>query len=216
VSLVDARLYLVAPARIAAGDVAKLLPDLAAAGVDVFQLREAKDREAGDVIADGARIMEACRSAGLPFIVNDRPDIAVALGADGVHVGQNDVPPQVARRLVGSSIVGLSTHSTREVDEAVALGDVLDYIAVGPVNPTPTKPGRPGTGFELVSYAARRIPEDKPWFVTGGMSAETIPALLAAGGTRAVVVRAIAEAPDPVAATREIAAALNRNLHAHP
>ena len=207
-SLLDARLYLVAPARIAAGDVAKLIPELAVAGVDVFQLREPKDREAGDVMGAAARIMEACRSAGIPFVLNDRPDIALALGADGVHVGQNDIPPEIARRIVGGALVGLSTHSPREVDEAVALGDLLDYIAVGPVEATPTKPGRPGTGYHLVSYAARCIPADKPWFVTGGMSPKTIPALLEAGGSRAVVVRAIADAEDPVRAAQEIAEAL--------
>ena len=207
-NLLDARLYLVAPARIAAGDIAKLLPDLAAAGVDVFQLREPKEREAGDVIGAASRILEACHSAGIPFVLNDRPDIALALAADGVHVGQNDVPPQIARRIVGSGLVGLSTHSPREVDEAVALGDTLDYIAVGPVNATPTKPGRPGTGYELVTYAAHRIPDDKPWFVTGGMSPKTIPRLREAGGVRAVVVRAITEAKDPVAAAEQIAAAL--------
>lgn len=206
--LLDARVYFVAPARIAAGDVAKLIPGLAAAGVDVFQLREPKDREAGDVVAAAERLAEPCRSAGIPFIVNDRPDIALAVGADGVHVGQNDVSPKVARRIVGDALVGLSTHSPREIDEAVALGDLLDYIAVGPVNPTPTKPGRPGTGYELVSYAARQIPGDKPWFVTGGMSPETIPALLEAGGSRAVVVRAIADSADPISATLRIAAAL--------
>ena len=207
-SLLAARLYFVAPARIAAGDVAKLIPGLAGAGVDVFQLREPKDREAGDVVAEAERLAEACRSAGIPFIVNDRPDIALAVGADGVHVGQNDVPPAIARRIVGDALVGLSTHSPREIDEAVALSDLLDYIAVGPVNPTPTKPGRPGTGYELVTYAARHIPEGRPWFVTGGMSPETIPALLEAGGSRVVVVRAIADAADPVSATRQIAEAL--------
>lgn len=207
-TVADARIYFVAPSHITAGPVAELIPELAAAGVGIFQLRERKDVEAGDVIAAGRPILDACRRAGIPFVINDRPDVALALEADGVHVGQNDLPAEVARRIVGDALVGLSTHSPREIDEAVALGSTLDYIAVGPVEATPTKPGRSGTGYELVSYAARRIPETTPWFVTGGMRPKTIPALLEAGGRRVVVVRAIAEARDPVAAVRDIAKAL--------
>ena len=207
-SLADARIYLVAPARIAAGDVAALIPDLVAAGVGIFQLRERKDLEAGALMSAAEPIADACRRAGIPFVVNDRPDVALALEADGVHVGQDDVPPAIARRIVGDAFVGLSTHTPREVDAAVALGDTIDYIAVGPVEATPTKPGRAGTGFEIVTYAARRIPAEKPWFVTGGMRPKTIPALLAAGGSRVVVVRAITEAKDPIKATHAIREAL--------
>jgi thiamine-phosphate pyrophosphorylase len=197
-SLKDALLYLVAPARFAAGDLWKLIPELAAAGVDIVQLRE-KELEAGDVIRAAEPIAEACRSAGIPFIINDRPDVALAVGADGVHVGQNDLPPSWARRLCPDGIVGLSTHEREEVDAAVEAGALLDYIAVGPVNATPTKPGRPGTGLDLVSYAAGRITE-VPWFVTGGMDENTLGEVLEAGGRRIVVVRAITEALDPISA----------------
>ncbi|MFP5352992.1 MAG: thiamine phosphate synthase [Actinomycetota bacterium] len=192
----DALLYLVTPARIATGDVADMAADLKHAGVDVLQLRE-KDMEAGDILRVGVPLMEACREAGLPFIVNDRPDIAVTMGADGVHVGQNDLPVEATRGFVGDKIVGLSTHSTEEVDATAELWTLLDYVAVGPVNETPTKPGRPGTGLELVRHAAGTIP--LPWFVTGGMSPETLPATIEAGARRIVVVRAITEAGDPPA-----------------
>lgn len=193
----DALLYLVAPARIQAGEVADMAADLKDAGVDLLQLRE-KEMEAGDILRVGTPLVEACRAAGMPFIVNDRPDIAVTIGADGVHVGQNDLPVEAARGFVGDKIVGLSTHSQEQVDASTELWTLLDYVAVGPVNETPTKPGRPGTGLELVTHAAETIP--LPWFVTGGMGPETLPAAIDAGARRIVVVRAITEADDPPAA----------------
>lgn len=203
----DALLYLVAPARLAAGSLADLVPELAAAGVDLVQLRE-KEMEAGDLLRVGEPVRDACRSAGIPFIVNDRPDVALVLDADGVHVGQNDLPVDVTRALVGERIVGVSTHAPGEVDSAVARSDLLDYIAVGPVNETPTKPGRPGTGLSLVSHAASAI--RLPWYVTGGMAPDTLEPVLEAGGRRVVVVRAIAEAADPPS----VAARLKRMLQA--
>lgn len=204
-NLEHALLYLVAPARLAAGDLVDLVPDLASAGVDLLQLRE-KELEAGDVLRLGEPLLEACRAAGIPFVVNDRPDVALTLGADGVHVGQNDLPPRATRRIVGDRIVGLSTHTPAEIDATVALAELLDYVAVGPVNETPTKPGRPGTGIALVQHAARTL--QLPWFVTGGMSDDTLEPVLAAGARRIVVVRAITEAPDPPA----IAARLKQRL----
>ncbi len=200
-SLRDALLYLVAPARIAAGDVGELIPELAAAGVDLFQLRE-KELEAGDIVRLAGPIQTACRAAGMPFIINDRPDVALAVDADGVHVGQNDLPPDAARRIVGPRIVGLSTHAPEEVDAAVERSHLLDYVAVGPVNETPTKPGRPGTGLSLVRHAAATV--DLPWFVTGGMSERTVDSVLEAGARRIVVVRAITEAADPPAAAARL------------
>lgn len=197
----DALLYLVTPARIAAGEVADLAAELKEAGVDLLQLRE-KEMEAGDILRVGTPLMEACRAAGLPFIVNDRPDLAVTMGADGVHVGQNDLPVEATRGFVGDKIVGLSTHTTQEVDATAERFTLLDYVAVGPVNETPTKPGRPPTGLELVTHAAETIP--LPWFVTGGMSMETLPAAIEAGARRIVVVRAITESGDPPAAAARL------------
>ena len=192
------RLYLVSPARIRAGLLVDAIPELVSAGVDIVQLRE-KEAEAGDVMRAAARLLAACRQAGVPLIINDRPDVALAVGADGVHLGQNDLSAGIARRILGPDvIVGRSTHAPEEIDAELGSPDALDYIAVGPVNETPTKPGRPGTGLDLVRHAATR--SSLPWFVTGGMNAETLPDAMTAGARRIVVVRAITEAADPVGA----------------
>lgn len=206
-ALADARLYLVAPARLAAGDLASLVPELAQAGVDVVQLRE-KEMEAGDLLRLGEPILAACREAGVPFIVNDRPDVALALGADGVHLGQNDLPVAVARRILGRALVGRSTHAEEEVDAEGAAAEPPDYIAVGPVFETPTKPGRPAAGLGLVRYAARRARQ--PWFAIGGINPDTLPAVLEAGARRIVVVRAIVEAARPPEAAAALRALLEQ------
>ncbi|MDQ3940754.1 MAG: thiamine phosphate synthase [Actinomycetota bacterium] len=200
IDLAGARLYLVASDRVGTRALAEMVPELAAAGVDLLQLRM-KDVEAGDLLRAGEPVATACREAGIPFIVNDRPDGAVALEADGVHVGQNDVPVALARRIVGDAVVGLSTHAPAEVDAALASD--ADYLVAGPVYATPTKPGRPATGLELVRYAARRI--ERPWFAIGGIDATNLEAVLAAGARRIVVVRAITEADDPPAAAARLA-----------
>lgn len=204
-SLENASLYLVATHRLARGPLYELVPELVDAGVDLIQLRE-KDMEAGQVVEVGAPIAEACRGAGVPFIVNDRPDVALALAADGVHVGQNDIPPSVARRVVPDGIIGWSTHAPEEVD-AAASQDV-DYFAVGPVRETPTKPGRPAAGIELIRHAVGVA--TKPWFAIGGIDMGSLPWVLEAGATRVVVVRAITEAQDPPAAAAELKALLPR------
>jgi thiamine-phosphate pyrophosphorylase len=140
-------------------------------------------------------------------VVNDRADLAVAAGADGVHVGQDDMPVAQARAIVGrEAIVGLSTHSVAQADVGARSG--ADYIAVGPVHATPTKEGRPAIGLEPIRHAAVHV--DLPWFAIGGIDTQTIGAVIAAGARRVVVVRAIAETPDPEAA----AGALRRALEA--
>ena len=150
-----------------------------------------------------------CRDQGVPFILNDRPDLALDAGADGVHVGQEDAHPRLARRLLGSTaIVGLSTHAPAELD--AAQGEPVDYISVGPVSPTPTKPGRPGTGLDYLSYAAHR--SHRPWFVTGGVTPQTVPAMVAAGARRFVVVRWITQAADPRAAALQLRTAIEDAL----
>ena len=202
----NALIYLVAPARLRAGQLADLVPELAAAGIGIVQLRE-KEAEAGDVIRMAEPVLAACREAGVPFIVNDRPDIAVAIDADGVHVGQNDLPATWARRIVGERVVGLSSHAEGEIDAAVALGGDIDYLVAGPVHATPTKQGRPATGTDLIRYAAERV--DIPWFAIGGIDARTLPAVLEAGARRVVVVRAITEAADPPTAAAELHALLS-------
>jgi thiamine-phosphate pyrophosphorylase len=207
VTLAQARLYLVSRAQLRAGPLAELVAELAAVGVDVIQLRE-KEMEAGDVLRLAEPIAAACTEAGVPFIVNDRPDIALALGASGVHLGQNDLPPPVARRILGAGpIIGLSTHSRTDIE---TIPDGVNYIAVGPVFETPTKPGRPAAGFDLVEHAAGRVAI--PWFAIGGINENNIEEILVAGGRRVVVVRAITEAQDPVAQ----AASLSRRLREVP
>ena len=181
----------------------ELVPELAAAGVDLIQLRE-KEMEAADVIRVGEPIAAACKEAGVPFIVNDRADVALSLEADGVHVGQNDLPVPATRALVGDRIVGWSTHAPEEVD-AAATQDI-DYFAVGPVTETPTKPGRPAAGLELIRHASNVA--TKPWFAIGGIDEELLPSVLEAGATRIVVVRAITEAQDPAAAAKGLRALL--------
>jgi thiamine-phosphate pyrophosphorylase len=204
-SLDEARLYLVSTARMRAGSLAELVPELAAAGVDLVQLRE-KEMEAGHLLAVGRPVATACRAAGIPFIVNDRPDVALALDADGVHIGQDDISPEIARRLLPSGIIGLSTHAPGEVDDALDRFGV-DYLAVGPVYETPTKRGRPAVGLDLVRYAADANPK-RPWFAIGGIDERSLPDVMAAGATRIVVVRAITEAPDPPAAAAALKALL--------
>jgi thiamine-phosphate pyrophosphorylase len=152
---------------------------------------------------------EVCVDLGVPFILNDRPDLALEAGAAGVHVGQDDAPPSLARRILGrSAIVGLSTHAPDELRRALA-GDV-DYISVGPVVPTPTKPGRPGTGEEYVALAAREA--NVPWFVTGGVTPETVADLAAGGARRFVVVRYLTQSSDPAAAARMLSRAITEAL----
>jgi thiamine-phosphate pyrophosphorylase len=124
----------------------------------------------------------------------DRPDLVAAAGADGVHVGQDDVPVDEARAAVGRDrVVGLSTHSVAQADRAGAAD--VDYFAVGPVHATPTKEGRPPIGLDPIRHAARTA--RRPWFAIGGLDLDTTPEVLAAGARRIVVVRAIAEADDP-------------------
>ena len=198
-SLAHRRLYLVAGAELATASLADLVGELAAAGVDLVQLRE-KELEAGDLIRSAEPVAAACADVGIPFVVNDRPDVALALGC-GVHVGQNDLPVRWARRILPEpAIVGTSTHSRAEV---VAAGsEPVDYFAVGPVHETPTKPGRPAVGLELLRFAAEVA--EHPWFAIGGITEATLPDVIEAGARRAVVVRAITESRDPPAAARRL------------
>jgi thiamine-phosphate pyrophosphorylase len=194
-----ARLYLVLDAA-AAGVVEPALRG----GADLVQLR---DKEASDaeLTAAAERIGELCRAHGVPFVVNDRPDLALAVGADGVHLGQDDAPVEEVRARVGDSLaIGLSTHSPDQI--AAAEASSADYYAVGPVWETPTKPGRPAVGLELVRHAAAVA--SKPWFAIGGIDASNVGQVVAAGARRVVVVRAIRDAGDPEAAARALRAGL--------
>ena len=176
-------------------------------GVDVFQLRDKQATDA-ELLASAAEALELCAEAGALFILNDRPDLAVAAGADGVHVGQDDGSVAQARAMVGHDrIVGRSTHEPAHL--AAALADRPDYVAVGPVHATPTKPGRPATGLDYVRHAAQHA-GTLPWFAIGGIDPSSAPRVVAAGARRLVVVRAIAEAPDPEAAARALRTTLGQ------
>ena len=191
-----ARLYVVSPSR---PDLPVFLDAIMDAGVDIVQLRD-KDAEAGDLLRHARVFREAADRHGALFVVNDRPDVALAAGADGVHLGQNDLPPDVARRILGpDAIVGLSCHAPEDYGKATA--DV-DYVTAGPIHATPTKPGRPGVGLELVRYAAANV--DRPWFAIGGIDPSNVSEVAAAGATRIVVVRAVTEAADPAEVVRRL------------
>jgi thiamine-phosphate pyrophosphorylase len=201
--LADARLYLCTDARRSRGDLPEFLDAVLGAGVDIVQLRE-KGLEAGEELALLEVFAQACRRHGRLLAVNDRADVALAAGADVLHLGQDDLPVPVARRILGPGpVIGRSSHSPAQSDAAAAEPDV-DYFCAGPLWTTPTKPGRPATGLSLPEHVAR-TGAARPWFAIGGISLDRLGEVLAAGATRVVVVRAITEAGDPAAATREFA-----------
>lgn len=189
--LLSARLYLVIEAAAARA----VVPEAVRGGVDVVQLRD-KHAADGEIVAAG-RVL---RDAGALLVVNDRPDLALECDADGVHVGQDDMPVDEVRALVGPDVlIGLSTHSPAQVDLA-SDAEAVDYLGVGPVYETATKPGLEPVGIELVRYAARCAALKKPWFAIGGIDADRTPRVVDAGAERLAVVRAIRDADDPRAA----------------
>src|SRR5829696_7594396 len=194
--LAEARLYLVCDARPRA-----FLEAALRGGADIVQLR---DKTLGDdaLIAAAREFRAAADAHGALFVLNDRPDLVAACGADGVHVGQADGTPAAARAVVGpAAIVGRSTHAPEQGAAADADPDV-DYLAVGPVHVTPTKPGRPAAAPGYVAWAAEHVAT--PWFAIGGLDLRTAPAVVALGARRIVVVRAVTEAGDPEAAARAL------------
>ncbi|MEU1764688.1 thiamine phosphate synthase [Streptomyces rimosus] len=208
-ALSDARLYLCTDARRRQGDLPRFLDAVLGSGVDIVQLRD-KGMEAGEELAHLEVFADACRRHGKLLTVNDRADVAHAIGSDVLHLGQGDLPVPAARAILGDDVlIGRSTHAEAEVDAALAQPGV-DYFCTGPCWPTPTKPGRHAPGLDLVRYAAARRPE-RPWFAIGGIDADNLDEVLAAGARRVVVVRAITEAEDPGAA----AAALAKRVRAH-
>lgn len=208
-ALGDRRLYLCTPAR---PDLRAFLSACIDGGVDVVQLRD-KSLDHRGLLDQGALALEVCRSKGVPFVMNDRPDLAAQIGADGVHVGQEDAPPELARKTVGpQAIVGLSTHAPAELDASEA--EPVDYVSVGPVSPTPTKPGRPGTGLTYVAYAAEHC--TRPFFVTGGVRPETISPLADHGARHFVVVRYLTEAEHPTKAAEALRRAIDQAVRPRP
>lgn len=222
--LAAAQLYLCTDARRERGDLAEFADAALAGGVDIIQLRDKsspgeqqfgplearQELEALEVLADAARRYDAL------LAVNDRADIAVAAGADVLHLGQDDLPLPIARDIIGQGpVIGRSTHELAQVNAAAA--EEVDYFCVGPCWPTPTKPGRPAPGLDLVRATAELASGaagsatsgwDKPWFAIGGIDEQRLPEVLAAGARRIVVVRAITGAEDPQAAAQRLKARL--------
>ncbi len=195
--LASRRLYLCTGDR---PDLERFVEACIAGGVDIVQLRE-KHLEARPLVERAERLLRVCRGLGVPFILNDRPDLALEVGADGVHVGQDDASAALCRRILGpAAIVGLSTHAAPEWDAADA---EADYLSAGPVSATPTKPGRAGTGLGYLRHAASSS-ETRPWFVTGGATPDTVAAMAQAGARRFVAVRWLTEAGDPRLAARQL------------
>jgi thiamine-phosphate pyrophosphorylase len=201
--LTAARLYLICDAQPAGRELGAFLATAIRGGVQVVQLRDKRlrGRELTSAAAAAAAI---CRELGALFIVNDEPAAALAAGADGVHVGQHDMPVADVRALLGRDLlIGLSTHSRPQVDAAAGAGgnEPPDYLGVGPVFETPTKPGRPAVGVELVRYASRG---ELPFFAIGGIDESNVREVLGAGARRVALVRAIALAEDPEHAARSL------------
>ena len=204
-----ASLYLCTDARRERGDLAQFADAALAGGVDIIQLRDKGSAgeqrfgplEARQELAALDILAEAARRHGALLAVNDRADIARAAGADVLHLGQDDLPLPAARDIVGDTLIGRSTHDADQL--GAALAEDVDYFCVGPCWPTPTKPGRPAPGLDLVRTAAA-TGTATPWFAIGGIDAERLPEVLAAGARRVVVVRAIPAADDPAAAARAL------------
>jgi thiamine-phosphate pyrophosphorylase len=212
--LAAAQLYLCTDARRERGDLAEFAEAALAGGVDIIQLREkgsAGEQQFGplealqelaalEVLADAARRHNAL------LAVNDRADVALAARADVLHLGQDDLPLPIARGIIGPRpVIGRSTHDREQATAAVR--EDVDYFCVGPCWPTPTKPGRPSPGLDLVRAAAE-LATNKPWFAIGGIDEQRLPEVLEAGARRIVVVRAITGADDPTAAAQRLKSAL--------
>jgi len=206
--LARSRLYLVTEAGADPATLGRLLDQALRGGTDLIQLRD-KDADEESLLAAAPAFRAAADRHGALFLINDRPDLVAACGADGVHVGQDDTPVERARTQAGAdAIVGLSTHSPAQLDAAHAAGPGRpDYVSVGPVWETPTKAGRPAAGLEYVGYAAEHA--TLPWFAIGGIDPDNVAAVAAAGAARIVVVRAIRDAAEPAAAAATLRAGID-------
>jgi len=210
-ALAAARLYLCTDSRSQQGDLADFLDTVLAAGVDIVQLRE-KGLEARDEIELLEVFAAAAEHHGTLYAVNDRADVARAVQAPVVHVGQRDLPARLVREIVGDEpVVGLSTHDPAQL-AAAAADPFVDYFCAGPTWTTPTKPGRAAAGLPLLDEAHRLAPagasHSRPWFAIGGIDLDRLDEVLARGARRVVVVRAITEAEDPGAAAAAFATRL--------
>jgi thiamine-phosphate pyrophosphorylase len=214
--LAEARLYLCTDARSEQGDLAEFVDAALSGGVDIVQLR---DKSPAGVPLDARRelaalevLAEACIRHGALLAVNDRADIALAADADVLHLGQDDLPVEIARRVVGDQVaIGRSTHDVVQAD-AAATEPGADYFCTGPVWTTPTKPGRSAAGMELVRHAAEHRGHGRPWFAIGGIGHDNLDEVIRAGAERVVVVRAITEAEDPRLAAQTLRSRLEAGV----
>ena len=198
-ALPERRLYLCTSDR---DDLEAFVDACIVGGVDVVQLRD-KHLSDPDLIARARVVQQVCAHHRVPFILNDRPDLARTIGADGVHVGQDDTPTREARILVGDhALLGLSTHARSELMTAVDGQLPVDYLSAGPVHATPTKPGRPGTGLDYIREAVSLSPW--PVWITGGVDPETVGEMIGVGARHFVVVRWLTDAPDPGQRARQL------------
>lgn len=198
--LEEAELYLLVTASQCRYGAEETIRHAIEKGVDVIQIRE-KDREGGDLLRYAEKVREWTAASGTLFIVNDRVDIAAAVGADGVHLGQDDLSVAAARKILGGSgLIGVSTHSLEQARQA--LFDGADYLGVGPVFPSRTKQFTDFAGLDYVRQAADNI--SIPWFAIGGITAENLNEVVAAGARRVAVSSTICQAPDPRGVTETL------------
>ncbi len=197
----DFKLYVIIDGKTAKGrDLVTVTREAIAGGADVIQLRE-KELPAGRILELARAIRKAIRTEEAVFLINDRPDIALAAGADGVHLGQDDIPPEAARAIMGrDKIIGVSTHCLEQARAAEEKG--VDYIGVGPVFSTPTKPGYKSVGLELIRSVKDAV--KLPFVAIGGIEGNNILQVIAAGAARVAVVRAVCGADDVQAAARTL------------
>lgn len=186
----DARLYLV---TMPCDHLLEVVELALQGGLTLVQYRD-KDCEDRVRVEMATALCELCHRYNALFLVNDRPDIALAVGADGVHLGQQDMPIAAARKILGKDyIIGQSTTNPDELQRALESG--ADYVGVGPVYATPTKPGKAAAGLEYASYAAEQV--TIPWFAIGGIDSDNLPAIIEAGAKRVAVVRSLMQAEHP-------------------
>ncbi len=190
-------------------NAARVTQDLLAGGADLLQLR-AKGHDLATIQRIAESLIPLCREAKVPFILNDHPELAAELDADGVHIGQDDGSLEDARAIVGpGKLIGRSTHSLDQARAALAEG--FDYIGFGPLFPTPTKLGRPGIGLENIAAMERDVGSKIPAFCIGGIKRSNLPEVLAAGARRVVIVSDLLTAEDVSGATFEVAAKIRGN-----
>ena len=203
------RLYLITGDQGGEVETARIVEAALEGGASVIQLRK-KTMAKGEQYSIARALRRLTQLHGALFIVNDHADIAIAADADGVHLGQDDLPPSAVRELPGfdGRLIGRSTHSLEQAKGAI--GEGADYIAVGPVYPTPTKAGRPAVGTALVSQVAAIA--DRPFLAVGGIDDENLPAVVEAGAGAIAVVRAVYDAVEPAEAARRLREIISTRL----